>query len=416
MRDPVDFLQSLFRAGLAAADPLKIVPAHLPSPPRGRTVVIGAGKAAAAMARAVETAWPADRALTGLVVTQYGYGLPLTRIAGVEAAHPFPDDAAEDAARRILDLVGGLTPDDLVLALLSGGGSSLMSLPAPGISRAEKKSVIGALMKAGAPIHDINCVRKHLSAVKGGQLARAAYPAPVISLIISDVPGDVPHVVASGPTLADPTTQADARAVLERYSISAPDAVRRQLADAVQETPKAGDLCFSGHKATIIARGRDALMAAAAAAVAAGVEPIILGDDIEGEARRVGADHALQAMRHLKKSPCVLLSGGETTVTITGSGKGGRNSEYLLGAVLAANGQAQIYGLACGTDGLDGSGGNAGAFFTPATLAQAAQKGLDAEVFLGDNDTYRFFTALDSLVVTGPTYTNVNDFRAILVV
>ena len=416
MQDPVAFLKALFQAGLDAASPLLIVPAHLPKPPSGRTVVIGAGKGAAAMAKATEDNWPADKPLEGLVVTQYGYGLPTSRIEVIEAAHPFPDDSAEDAARRMLKLVEGLGADDLVLALISGGGSSLMSLPTPGITRAEKKSVIAALMNAGAPISDINCVRKHISAIKGGRLALAAHPAPVVSLIISDVPGDVPHLVASGPTLPDPTTQAQARAVLEQYRVPAPASVRAWLADPAHETPKPGDTRFAGDRSEVIASGMNALNAAAAFATKNNVIPIILGTDIEGEAREVGAAHVAECHKHFGGKAFVILSGGETTVTVKGNGKGGRNSEYILGAALAAQGKAHIYGLAAGTDGLDGNGGCAGAFFTPSTLAVAGKKGMDPEEFLAASDTATFFAALGGQIVTGPTRTNVTDLRAILVV
>jgi len=415
MQDPVGFLKALFKAGLDAADPLKIVPKHLPPPPKGRTVVVGAGKAAAGMAKAVEAHWPADKSIQGLVVTQYGYGLPTRLIEVIEAAHPFPDDSAEDAARRMLKLVEGLNADDLVLALISGGGSSLMSLPAPGISRADKKSVISSLMKAGAPISDINCVRKHISAIKGGRLALAAHPAPVHTLLISDVPGDVPHIIASGPTLPDPTTQADARAALNKFRVAVPDSVHAWLAHSANETPKQGDPGFGKDNSKMIASGKDALLAAAKYASAHGVEPVLLGTDVEGEARQIGAEHVLKSLTYLKHGPAVLISGGETTVTITGNGKGGRNSEYILGAALAAK-DKPIYGLAAGTDGLDGNGGCAGALFTPMTLGDAAKKGMDPQKFLAANDTGTFFAALDSQIVTGPTRTNVTDLRAILVV
>ncbi len=430
MQDPVGFLKALFKAGLDAADPLKIVPKHLPPPPKGRTVVVGAGKAAASMAKAVEDNWPADKSLQGLVVTQYGYGLPTKRIEVIEAAHPFPDDSAEDAAKKMLALVNGLTSDDLVLALISGGGSSLMSLPAPGISRADKKAVISGLMKAGAPISAINCVRKHVSAIKGGRLALAAHPAPVHTLLISDVPGDVPHIIASGPTLPDPTTRADTGAILRKYLTrldsegalfsasleKIPQSVLTYISEPDHETPKPSDLRINAALAKIIARNMDALNAAAAAARTAGIEPVILGDNIEGIAREVGKTHIEYALRKLGQRPFVLISGGETTVHITGKGKGGRNSEYILGAALHAAGNSQIYGLAAGTDGLDGNGGCAGAFFTPKTLEQAAEKGLNPETYLFDNDTATFFAALDSQIVTGPTRTNVTDLRAILVV
>ena len=416
--DPAAFLRDLFSAALAAADPARTVPGHLPPAPPGRTVVIGAGKAAAAMARAVEESWAGP--LDGLVVTRYGHGVTCRRIEVVEAAHPVPDAAGRDAARRILHMVSGLTADDLVLCLISGGGSALLSLPAPGLSLDNKQAVNRALLKSGADIAQMNCVRKHLSAIKGGRLAAAAAPARVAALIISDVPGDDPATIASGPTVADPTTFADARAILERYGIAPPPAVAAHLAAAVDETPKPGDARLAGARATVIACPQDSLEAAAARERAAGVEPVILGDAIEGEARevaRVMAGIARQVARHGQPAaaPCVLLSGGETTVTVRGHGRGGRNAEFLLALAIALDGARGIHALACDTDGIDGTEDNAGAILGPDTLRRAEAAGLEPKACLADNDGYGVFKSLGDLVMTGPTLTNVNDFRAVLV-
>jgi len=412
------FLLDLFQAALGAADPLRRVPAYLPAPPLGRTVVVGAGKAAGAMAKAVEDLWSGP--LTGLVVTRYGHGLPCRRIEVVEAGHPVPDAAGADAARRILALVQGLSADDLVLCLISGGGSALLALAAPGLALADKQAVNRALLKSGADIAEMNTVRKHLSAIKGGRLAAAAHPARVVSLLISDVPGDDPAVIASGPTVPDPTTFADAEAVLKKYRIVPPAAVAAHLAAGGYETPKPGDARLAGGETHIIARPQAALEAAAALAREGGVTPVILGNDIEGEARevaRVMAAIARQVAHHGQPaaSPAVLLSGGETTVTVRGSGRGGRNAEFLLGLALALDGAAGIHALACDSDGIDGTEDNAGAVLAPDSLARAAKAGLDAKALFADNDAYRFFAALGDLVVTGPTRTNVNDFRAIFI-
>ncbi len=417
-KDARQFLKGLFEAAVAAADPAACVPLHLPPPPPGRTVVIGAGKAAAAMARAVEQHWTGE--LSGLVVTRYGHGVPCRRIEVVEAAHPVPDEAGRDAAARILAAVQGLTSDDLVLVLVSGGGSALLALPFEGISLADKQQVNRALLKSGAGIGAMNCVRKHLSAIKGGRLAAAAYPARVLTLVISDVPGDDPAVVASGPTVADPTTCADALAILEKYRVAVPPAVEAVLRSGVSETPKPGDLRLVHCETRVVATAQGSLAAAAAAARAAGVEPLILGDAIEGEAREVAkvmagiakscAQHAAPA-----RPSCVLLSGGETTVTVTGQGRGGRNAEFLLALALALDGAAGIHALAGDTDGIDGTEDNAGALLTADTLARARAAGIDAKARLADNDGYGFFAALGDLVVTGPTRTNVNDFRAIFI-
>ncbi len=415
---PRDLLRRLFEAALGAADPARSVPPHLPTPPKGRTIVIGAGKAAAKMARAVDDHWSGP--LAGLVVTRYGHGVPCERIEVVEAAHPVPDAAGQQAATRILEMVQGLSADDLVLCLISGGGSALLALPAPGLTLDDKRAINRALLKSGANIAEMNCVRKHLSAIKGGRLAAAAAPARVASLLISDVPGDDPAVIASGPTVADPTTFADALAVLEKYRINEPAAAIARMREAQDETPKPGDPRLARVETTIIARPQDALEAAAAVARQAGIAPIILGDSIEGEAREVALVHAgiaRQVRRHGQPAPApaVLLSGGETTVTVRGQGRGGRNAEFLLALAVALNGEPGIHAVAGDTDGIDGTEDNAGALLDPTSLARGAALGIDAKKALADNDGYGFFAALDDLILTGPTRTNVNDFRAILI-
>ncbi len=413
-----DLLMSLFRAAVEAADPMQIVPPHLPAPPRGRTLVIGAGKASAQMARAVELNWPAP--LEGLVVTRYGYKVPTERIEIVEAAHPVPDRAGLDAATRILQLVRGLTADDLVLCLISGGGSSLLPLPASGLTLADKQLVNRTLLRSGATISEMNCVRKHLSAIKGGRLGAACAPARVVTLLISDVPGDDPSVIASGPTVPDPTTCADALAILQKYSISEPAAALEHLRRGQDETPKPGDPRLVGAEAILIGTPQASLEAAAELAQAAAVTPLILGDAIEGEARDVALVHAAiarQVAAHGQpaRAPCVLLSGGETTVTIRGKGRGGRNAEFLLALTIALEGHPRVHAIACDTDGIDGTEDNAGAIAGPDSLQRAAALELRAKDFLADNDGYTFFSRLGDLVVTGPTLTNVNDFRAILI-
>ncbi|MEW5890228.1 MAG: glycerate kinase [Pseudomonadota bacterium] len=416
--DPREFLLRLFRAAVQAAAPARCLPAHLPPPPRGRTLVVGAGKAAAAMAQAVEEHW--DGPLSGLVVTRYGHGAPCRRIEVVEAAHPVPDAAGRAAAARILGSVRGLSADDLVLCLISGGGSALLSLPAPGLTLEDKQAINRALLRSGANIAEMNCVRKHLSAIKGGRLAAACAPARVVTLVISDVPGDDPSVVASGPTVADPTTCADALAILEKYGIREPRAALEHLHAGQDETPKPGDPRLAGAETIIIASAQASLEAAARLAREAGITPVILGDSIEGEAREVALVHAgiaRQVARYGQPAatPCVLLSGGETTVTVHGHGRGGRNAEFLLALGLALDGHPGIHALAADTDGIDGSEDNAGAWLAPDSLARAAALGVDAKQRLADNDGYGFFAPLGDLVVTGPTRTNVNDFRAILV-
>jgi hydroxypyruvate reductase len=420
--DPRQFLRSMFDAAIAAALPARVVEAHLPPPPRGRTVVVGAGKASAAMAKAVEDAWPGP--LEGLVVTRYGHAVGCKRIEIVEAAHPVPDEAGSQAAQRILSLVQGLGPDDLVIALISGGGSSLLSVPALGLTLADKQAVNRALLLSGAHIGEMNSVRKHLSAIKGGRLAAAAFPAPVVTLLISDVPGDDPATIASGPTVADPTTYAEARAILAKYGITEPEAPLRHLerhaARGVDETPKPGDPRLAAARTVMIATPQMSLEAAAEAARAAGIAPLILGDSIEGEARevaRVMAGVARQVALHGQPapSPCVLLSGGETTVTVRGKGRGGRNVEFLLSLAVELNGLPGVFVLAADTDGVDGAEEVAGAIVTPDTIARAEARGIRAEAYLADNDGHGFFEPLGDQVVTGPTLTNVNDFRAILV-
>jgi glycerate 2-kinase len=411
-------LRELLEAALEAAKPEQAILPYLPSPPPGRVIVLGAGKAAAAMAQAVERHMAG--ALEGLVVTRYGHSTPCTKIEVVEAAHPVPDAAGQSAARRILELAAGAGPDDLVLCLISGGASALLALPAPGLTLEGKQAVNRALLASGADIGQMNVVRKHLSAIKGGRLAAAAHPARVVSLLISDVPGDDPAVIGSGPTVPDPSTFKDALGIVERYRIAPPAKVLEHLRAAADETPKPGDSRLAGAGAIVVARPQASLEAAAAVARERGLNALILGDAIEGEAREVAkvlAAVALQVRRHGQPvpPPCVLLSGGETTVTVRGRGRGGRNAEFLLALAVQLNGAPGISALAADTDGIDGSEDNAGAMVTPDTLARAEALGLDAKARLADNDGYGFFSALEDLVVTGPTLTNVNDFRAILV-
>ncbi|MGE0745599.1 MAG: glycerate kinase [Rhodospirillales bacterium] len=408
---PRETLRALFDSAVAAADPARIVPAHLPAAPAGHTVVVGAGKAAAAMARAVEDHWPGP--LSGLVVTRYGHGVPCRRIEVVEAGHPLPDGAGRDAAARILALAGALGPDDLLLCLVSGGGSALLVQPALGLALDDKQALTRQLLRSGAAIGEMNCVRKHLSAIKGGRLAAAAFPARTLALVISDVPGDDPATVASGPTVADPTTAAEALAVLDRYRIDVPPAIRRHLEGPDAETPKPGDPRLARSSVRLIATAKDALAAAAAAARAGGFAPTVLGDALEGEAADLARAHARLALAAPR--PGVILSGGETTVTVgPAGGRGGRNGEYLLALAVALDGAAGVHALACDTDGIDGSEDNAGAVIGPDTLARAAAAGLDPVAMLRGHDSFGLFAALGDLVVTGPTRTNVNDFRAIL--
>ena len=420
---PRELLVASFQAALSAADPLRIVPDHLPAPPRGRTLVVGAGKAAASMALAVERHWPAAAPLEGLVITRYGHGLPLERIGLVEAGHPVPDASGEAAARRILESARTLGEDDLMLVLVSGGGSSLLSAPVEGVTMADLRAVTRSLLASGAPIQDMNTVRKHLSAIQGGRLALACR-APVLALVISDVTGDDPTHVASGPCSPDPTTFRDAIDILARFGVDPPPAVAAHLdrgaSGAVPETPKPGDPAFRRVANRVIATAHASLMGAAAFLQARGITPMVLGDTVTGESSEVAKVHAAIARQlrrhgHPFKPPVAVISGGETTVTVRGAGRGGRCSEFLLALALALDGLERTFALACDTDGIDGSEDNAGAVLAPDALARAAALGLVPGRMLAANDGYGFFAALGDLVVTGPTRTNVNDYRVILV-
>jgi len=430
--EPEALLRQLFDVAVARAQPLLNMSACLPPPPHGRTVVVGAGKAAGAMAHALEALWPAQAPLSGVVVTRYHHTPPrpagLTqRIEILEAAHPVPDQAGVDAAQRMMGLVQGLTPHDLVIALISGGGSALLTLPAQGLSLPDKQRINRALLESGANILEMNTVRKHLSRIKGGRLAAACYPAPACTLAISDVPGDDLAVIASGPTVPDDSTCAQALAILARYRIELPAALIAALRSGELETPKPGHAFFQGHQWRLLATPRQSLQAAAELARSMGLNAYVLSDEIEGESREVGKVHAALARAAAKgegpfQKPCVLLSGGETTVTVrpqladTPHGKGGRAGEFCLGLAMGLQGQSGVWGLAADTDGIDGVEDNAGAFVTPDSLLRAQALGLTPAELLDRNDSYRFFEALDNLVVTGPTHTNVNDFRALLIV
>jgi glycerate 2-kinase len=416
--EPRQLLRAMFDAAIGAASPKLRIPSFLPPPPKGRTVVIGAGKASAAMAKAVEELWPGP--LTGLVVTRYGHAVPCKRIEVVEASHPVPDESGYQAAKRMLEMMQGLGPDDLVLALISGGGSSLLTLPAVGLTLEDKQAVNAALLRSGASIGEMNIVRKHLSGIKGGRLAAAAYPARLVTLVISDVPGDDPAVIASGPTVSDSSTFAEARGVMEKYRITEPLSAIKHLMRAADETPKQGDPRLANTSTATIATPQLSLEAAADVARQAGVTPLILGDALEGEAREVGrvmAGIARQAALRGQPAPppIVLLSGGETTVTVKGGGRGGRNVEFLLSLAVELGGLPGVFALAGDTDGVDGVEEIAGAIVTPDTLARAVARGISAKARLADNDGHSFFEALGDQVITGPTLTNVNDFRAILV-
>lgn len=413
MTDPVHgrFLRDLFDAAVAAADPANALPAFLPEPPPGRTVVLAAGKAAASMARAAETHW--DGEMTGLAVTRYGHGVECTRIDVIEAGHPLPDDASRAAAGRFLALAQDLTDDDLLLFLVSGGASALLVEPAPGLSLDDKQAISSDLLRSGAPIDEMNCLRKHLSAIKGGRLAAAAHPARIATLAISDVPGDDPAVIGSGPTIGDPTTCADALTIADRRGIELPGHVREALVRGEWESVEPGDPVLAATTFDLIARPADSLTAAADAARRSGVAPTVLGDDLEGEARNLGRAHAELAKQ---AAPGVILSGGETTVTVTDeNGRGGRNCEYLLALAIALDGAPGIHAIACDTDGIDGTEDAAGAVIGPDTLSRARDAGLDATAMLDTHDSYTFFDMLGDLIRTGPTRTNVNDFRAILI-
>ena len=408
----------MFDAAIKAAQPALCVPLHLPARPKGRLIVIGAGKASAAMAKAVEDHWSGP--LTGLVVTRYGYAVPCKRIEIIESAHPVPDAASVTAARRILGTVSDLRADDVVLCLISGGGSSLLVAPLNGLTLEDKQAVNQALLKSGATISEMNCVRRHLSAVKGGRLAAACHPAKVVTLLISDVPGDRPMDIASGPTVPDPTTCADALAIIKRYAVELPASAMEILESGRGESIKPGDPRLAGSETRFVATPQMALEAAAAVARDAGVPTHILGDSIEGEARDVGkviAGIGLQVAQHQQPfaPPCILLSGGETTVTVRGRGRGGRNVEFLLSLAIALDGHPGIHALAGDTDGVDGLEEIAGAYIAPDTLERAWAKGIKPKESLADNDGHGFFEALGDSVITGPTLTNVNDFRAVLI-
>ncbi|HEY3848447.1 MAG TPA: glycerate kinase [Acetobacteraceae bacterium] len=412
-------LRSLFDAAVAVADPRKVLAAHLPDKPRGRCIVVGGGKSAAVMAAALEDAWP-DVSLEGTVVTRYGHAVPTRRIEVIEASHPVPDANSERGALRLLERVHGLGPDDLVLALMSGGASALLAAPAKGLTLADKQAVNRALLACGANIAEMNCVRKHLSAIKGGRLAAAAAPARVVTLAISDVPGDDPAVIGSGPTVPDPTTFAEARALLARYGIDPSPAVAARLAQEDDETPKPGTLPRAAFR--LIAAPMMALRQAAQVARGLGLTPVILGDALEGEAREMGAVMAgiarsVRAYGEPAAAPAVLLSGGETTVTMGHgpAGHGGRNTEFLLGLAVALDGAPRIWAVAGDTDGIDGMDEIAGALLSPDTLARVRAKGLDPRRMLGGHDSHSLFDAAGDLIRTGPTLTNVNDFRAILI-
>ena len=432
---PREFLALLYQAAVKRALPLENTARYLPSPPTpqsgGRTIVIGAGKAGGSMAQAVEALWPADAPLEGLVVTRYHHVPPRPeglrqRIEIVEAAHPVPDAAGLAAARRILAMVQGLSQNDLVLCLISGGGSALLTLPAEGLSLEEKQGINQALLNSGANIAEMNCVRKHLSGIKGGRLAAACAPARVVTLTISDVPGDDPSIIASGPTVPDASSCAGAVAILQRYGIAVPGAIMSLLEQGALETPKPGDAVFDGHEVHLIATPQQSLEAAAQAARAAGLAAYILSDEMEGESREVGKVHAALARAVALKGqpfqkPCVILSGGETTVTIrkqapaTPRGRGGRAGEFCMGLALALQGQGGVYALAADTDGIDGVEDNAGAYVTPDTLQRGTAAGMKLDHYLDRNDAYGYFEALGDLLITGPTHTNVNDFRALLI-
>jgi len=415
--NPRTLLLASFRAAVAAADPAIILPPHLPAPPRGRTLVVGGGKAAASMAAAVEAHWPDAAPLSGLVVTRYQHGLPTRRIEVVEASHPLPDGRGEAAARHMLDMAGQLGPDDLLLALISGGGSSLLAAPVEGVTLKELRQVTKALLNAGATIHDINTVRKHLTRLSGGRLAQAAQGTRILALIISDVVGDDPTHIASGPCAPDPSTCADALERLQRFRIASPACIQHHLeacaAAGVDDTPKPGHPCFAHTENHVIASAQASLEAACAYFERHGIPAVVLTDSVSGDAQAVARHHAALA-RAVKSRPIALISGGETTVTLRPQhGRGGRNAEFLLALALELA-DTPAWAIACDTDGIDGSEDNAGAIIGPDTLPRARERGLDAAAFLAAHDSHGFFAGLDDLVVSGPTRTNVNDYRALL--
>jgi glycerate 2-kinase len=413
-----EFFKKLFQAAVDAADPELTIAAHLPPKPKGRTIVIGAGKGSAQMASAFEKVW--DGPLEGVVVTRYGFGATCKYIEIIEASHPVPDAAGLVASKRLLETVSGLTADDLVVALISGGGSALLPSPPEGMTLEDEIAVNKVLLASGAPISAMNAVRKHLSTIKGGRLAAAAHPAQVFSLIVSDIPGDNPAFVASGPTVTDETTREDALRIVERYNLDLPKAALARLHSDKADAPKPSDALFAGHEHHLIASAAVSLEATAKAARDLGVEAVILSDAIEGEAREVAHVHAALAKQVLLKNqpftrPVVILSGGETTVTVRGKGKGGRNSEFLLSLALDIDGADGISAFAADTDGIDGSEDNAGAFADSTSIARLLAKGHDASAYLNSNDAWTAFNAIDDLFVPGPTGTNVNDLRAILI-
>lgn len=422
--NPRELLLNSFKVALEAVDPLKLVPAHLPSPPKRNTLVVGAGKAAAAMAQAVETHWPVDANLEGIAITRYGHSLPTQRITVIEAGHPIPDQNGEMATRAIMESARMLGPDDLMLCLFSGGGSSLLSMPIEGVTFEELKEINRQLIRCGASIQEINTIRKHLSGILGGRLA-AVCQAPIQCLIISDVTGDNPTHVSSGPCSPDPTTYADALALIKHYSIDISANVRSVLQhrseNPADETPKPGDTAFRNVKSRVIATAHQSLVAVENFFREHKVRPLVLGDTVTGEAREVAKVYAALAreIRHYGtpfKPPVALISGGETTVTVKGQGRGGRNTEFLLSLAIELNGLEQVYALACDTDGIDGTEHNAGAIVTPDTIARAQLLGLKPIDLLNDNDSYQLFEWLNDLIVTGPTRTNVNDYRVLLIV
>lgn len=411
------FLKGLFETAVATAHPTTCLAKHLPADKTGKALVIGAGKASAAMAEAFEAHWQGP--IRGLVVTRYDHGAKTDKIQVIEAAHPVPDEEGTLAAKATLELIASAEADETIFCLLSGGGSSLLSMPCAEISLSQKQAVNKQLLKSGASIDEINCVRKHLSAIKGGRLAAACHDKTLITLAISDVPGDAPDVIASGPTVTDPTTREQALSVLERYAIEVPSNIQEWLLSSASETPKPGSESAL-HRYEIIATPKDSLLAAAEAVKHAGLNALVLGDTLEGESSEVAKVHAAIATFIAQNDlpaakPCVILSGGETTVTVKGSGRGGRNAEFLLSLFNELKGHPSIYAIACDTDGIDGTEDNAGAYFAPDNYPKSLEQGLNCEAYLANNDGYSFFEQLGTLLKSGPTRTNVNDFRAILI-
>jgi glycerate 2-kinase len=411
--DPREFLLSAFRAAVKEAQPKLCLPQFLPDRPKGKIVVIGSGKASAAMAAVAEDHYASE--ISGLVITRYGYAVDCQNIEIVEAGHPIPDINGQNATLRILQKLAGLSEDDLVLCLLSGGGSSLLTLPTEGLSLVDKQHINEILIRSGAAVNEINIIRKHLSQVKGGRLAQVCMPANLVTLVISDVVGDDLSAIASGPTVPDPSTFADAIAVVNKYDLELPTSAMNILNEGLHETLKPGNKTFDKNRIEIVANGQNSLNAAAKVAKAAGIEPIILNDYFDGEARDIGQKIVGVAVAHKYQAPCVLLSGGELTVNVKGSGKGGPNTEFLVALAMELKGAEGVFAIACDTDGTDGSGDNAGAMIAPDTLSRARKLGLDPMDTLIRNDAYSFFDILDDLVISGPTHTNVNDFRAIMI-